>query len=420
MRSFSRIFTRRLFFAYGTLASSTIIGPYTNANEQKHQSILKSIVRSFSDALMGNQESSMVSSPFGYDPFVSLSKNNFSDEEFERCFRYFDSLKQGAWTREDFHRFLNALFSNKQRPYCILSDLVEQYFRETDFNQDEKIDFDEFLQAWKKPVKCAVKPISALVIVDVQNDFISGTLALHSCPANQQGEEVVPIINRVLHDVKFDVVAYTYDWHPANHISFYENRFLRKTAPESPVTAEKARVLDMVIFIGSDDLAERIEQVLWPAHCVQKSQGAELHRDLVRHENAIHVYKGTNPEIDSYSAFWDNMKLSKTSLDDQLRERFVTDVYVVGLATDVCVASTAMHAIENNYRTALVEDACRGVNEKEIECKRIVLTKNGCIFVESNVLPGMVSGEDRRPEMARRMFVENLKSIGRYKTSLTS
>ncbi len=62
-----------------------------------------------------------------------------------------------------------------------------------------------------------------------------------------------------------------------------------------------------------------------------------MHRDLIRVDNAIHVYKGTNPEIDSYSAFWDNMKLSKTSLDDQLKDRFVTDVYVVGLATDVCV-----------------------------------------------------------------------------------
>ena len=77
--------------------------------------------------------------------------------------------------------------------------------------------------------------------------------------------------------------------------------------------------------------------MLWPAHCVQDTLGADLHRDLIRIDNAIHVYKGTNPEIDSYSAFWDNMKLSKTSLDDQLRGRSVTDVYVVGLATDVCV-----------------------------------------------------------------------------------
>jgi nicotinamidase-related amidase len=82
---------------------------------------------------------------------------------------------------------------------------------------------------------------------------------------------------------------------------------------------------------------ETVEQVLWPAHCIQQTAGADLHRDLLRVDNAIHVYKGTNPEIDSYSAFWDNKKLSKTSLDQQLRERCVTDVYVVGLATDVCV-----------------------------------------------------------------------------------
>ncbi|CAF0730956.1 unnamed protein product [Adineta steineri] len=416
MRPFLFIFTRRLFIPSGILTFSTVGGFYSNINEQKHHSILKSINRPFSDLLMGNKESSASPPPFSYDPFDSLRKNNFSNEEFERCFKYFDSHNQGCWSREDFRRFLNALFSNKKRSYCILNDLVEQYFRETDFNQDEKIDYDEFIQAWKKTIKCAVKPVSALVVVDVQNDFISGSLALHSCPAEHRGEEVVPIINRVLLNVNFDVVAYTYDWHPLNHISFYENRHLRKTAPESPVSAEQANVLDTVIFIGSLDLAKRIEQVLWPAHCIQKTPGADLHRDLVRVDNAIHVYKGTNPEIDSYSAFWDNMKLSKTSLDAELRERFVTDVYVVGLATDVCVASTAMHAVEHNYRTALIEDACRGVNEKEIEVKRAQLNETGCIFVDSNVVPGMISGEDRRPEMARGMFIENLKEIGRYKS----
>lgn len=107
----------------------------------------------------------------------------------------------------------------------------------------------------------------------------------------------------------------------------------------SQVTADRARMLDTVVFIGSADIAKRVEQVLWPAHCVQKSDGAALHGDLILLDNAIHVYKGTNPEIDSYSAFWDNMKLSKTTLDSQLKERFVTDVYVVGLATDVCVGT---------------------------------------------------------------------------------
>ena len=114
-----------------------------------------------------------------------------------------------------------------------------------------------------------MKPISALVIVDVQNDFISGSLALHSCPANHRGqwtvercssftstfglsgEEVVPVINQVIHDVNFDVVAYTYDWHPTNHISFYENRHLRKAAPESPVSSRRSAIVKLVSFCST-------------------------------------------------------------------------------------------------------------------------------------------------------------------------
>ncbi|CAF3331990.1 unnamed protein product [Rotaria socialis] len=363
---------------------------------------------------MGTKVSSMPPTPDDNDPFTSLRRSNFSDEEYENCFKYFDFQKQGFWNREDFRRFLNVLFSNKKRPYLMPNESIDEYFHETDFNRNQKIELDEFLQAWKRTIKYTVRPISALVIVDVQNDFISGSLALHSCPANHQGEEVVPIINQVIRNVNFDVVAYTYDWHPLNHISFYENRHMRKTSSDSCISAEKAHPLDTVVFVGAPNLAPKIEQVLWPAHCIQKTPGADLHPDLIRVDNAIHVYKGTNPEIDSYSAFWDNMKLSKTSLDAQLKERSVTDVYVVGLATDVCVSSTAMHAVEHNYRTVLIEDACRGVNEHVIELKRGELNKTGCIFVHSDAVPAMVAGEDRRPEIARVIFVENLKAIGRY------
>ncbi|CAF4562960.1 unnamed protein product [Rotaria sp. Silwood1] len=358
--------------------------------------------------------SSMSYIPDDNNPFNSLRRSNFSYEEYKNCFRYFDFQKQGFWTRGDFRRFLNALFSNKKGPHLILNEQIDEYFHETDFNQDKKIDFDEFLRAWRKPIKCAVRPVSALVIIDVQNDFISGSLALHSCPANHQGEEVVPVINQVIRTVNFDVIVYTYDWHPSNHVSFYENRHLRKISPKSRISADAAKVHDKVIFVGSSKLTDSIEQVLWPAHCIQNTHGAALHPDLIQVKNAIHLYKGTNSEIDSYSAFWDNMKLSKTSLDDQLKQRFVTDVYVVGMATDVCVASTATHAIENNYRTVLIEDACRGVSKDAIEAKQKELNKIGCIFVNSDVVAAMVAGDDRRPKIARAMFVENLKAIGRY------
>ena len=118
----------------------------------------------------------------------------------------------------------------------------------------------------------------------------------------------------------------------------------------------------------------RMEQTLWPRHCVQNSFGAQIHPDLTmlnetndQNTSVIHIYKGTKSDIDSYSAFWDNFKLSETSLNQQLKDKNVTQVFVTGLATDWCVYSTASHAIEYGYKTFIVEDACRGVDEKMIK-----------------------------------------------------
>lgn len=117
-----------------------------------------------------------------------------------------------------------------------------------------------------------------------------------------------------------------------------------------------------------------MNQTLWPRHCVQHSLGAKLHPDLkiineTNNDNTsvIYIYKGTNPDIDSYSAFWDNFKLSETSLNRQLKEKNVTQVFVTGLATDWCVYSTALHAIEYGYKTFIIEDAVRGVHETFIK-----------------------------------------------------
>ena len=138
-----------------------------------------------------------------------------------------------------------------------------------------------------------MKPRSAFVIVDVQNDFISGSLAIKNCPAGQEGEEVVPPINRLLDTVPFTMHCYSLDWHPADHISFIDNVKMRKLSPESKVggrpslfnlietveisNPERCALYDTVTFEGPNGL---MEQVLWPAHCVQDSWGAELHQDL--------------------------------------------------------------------------------------------------------------------------------------------
>jgi nicotinamidase-related amidase len=236
----------------------------------------------------------------------------------------------------------------------------------------------------------STRPVNALLIIDVQNDFISGTLALRNCPSKHNGEEVVPVINLLLNSIDFDVIVYSYDWHPTNHISFFDNLPLRSHL----LTNNSIPLADLQIYstatFAINDLPA-MNQTLWPRHCVQNSSGADLHSDLkfITENNAantsvIHIYKGTKPDIDSYSAFWDNSKLSETGLHQQLKEKNVTQVFVTGLATDWCVYSTAVHAIEYGYKTFIVEDACRGVDEKAIKQRLDEITQNNGHVIQSN------------------------------------
>jgi len=175
----------------------------------------------------------------------------------------------------------------------------------------------------------------ALIIVDVQYDFIPGG-ALPTI----HGDEVVPVMNRL--QPQFDFVVATQDWHPPNHGSFASNHPGRKPG-------------DVVDLFG-------LEQILWPDHCVQGSHGAELHRDLDRSRIDEIVRKGTDPAIDSYSTFFDNGRRKSTGLENHLREREITDVYIGGLATDYCVLWSARDAVSLGFRTFVVSDACRGVD----------------------------------------------------------
>ena len=112
--------------------------------------------------------------------------------------------------------------------------------------------------------------------MDVQNDFISGSLAMKNSPANEDGEEVVEIINSILEEFSFDLVVYTIDWHPDDHCSFVTNVHKYPLHESSPVNAEDAKVFDNVIYEGE----KIMEQVMWPPHCIQHSEGAKLHKDL--------------------------------------------------------------------------------------------------------------------------------------------
>ncbi len=175
----------------------------------------------------------------------------------------------------------------------------------------------------------------ALILVDIQNDF---------CPGGHlevpEGNQVVPIANALMD--RFDLVVATQDWHPANHGSFAANHPWRKPG----------QVIDL----------NGLPQVLWPIHCVQESFGAEFVQALDA-DKIGHVFvKGTDPEIDSYSGFYDNGHRKATGMGDFLKEKGVDTVYVMGLATDYCVKFTALDAVALGFKTWLIEDGCRGVN----------------------------------------------------------
>ncbi len=178
--------------------------------------------------------------------------------------------------------------------------------------------------------------MTALIIVDVQNDFLPGG----ALPVSE-GDRVIPVANELMD--RFDLVIATQDWHPANHGSF--------------ATTHGRKVGEMIDLNG-------LPQVLWPVHCVQDTPGAEFALGLKT--SGIHrvFRKGTDPSIDSYSGLYDNGHRRSTGLAEFLKEQRVTDVYVLGLATDYCVKFTALDAAAEGFKVHLIEDGCRGVNLK--------------------------------------------------------
>ncbi|HEX4409698.1 MAG TPA: bifunctional nicotinamidase/pyrazinamidase [Xanthobacteraceae bacterium] len=180
-----------------------------------------------------------------------------------------------------------------------------------------------------------VKPDDALIVVDIQNDFCPG-----GALAVPHGDDVVAIVNRLAG--MFAHVVLTQDWHPRGHLSFASSHPGKK--PFDSITVSYG------------------PQVLWPDHCVQQTPGAEFHRDLKIPQANLVLRKGMNPEIDSYSAFYENDRKTPTGLSGCLRERGVRRVFVAGLAFDFCVRYSAEDAHRENFAVAVIEDACRGID----------------------------------------------------------
>lgn len=178
----------------------------------------------------------------------------------------------------------------------------------------------------------------ALLLVDLQNDFCAG-----GALAVQEGDSTIDVANVLISycKAKGDAVVATQDWHPSNHGSFAS---VQGTAP------------------FSQGKLDGLRQTWWPDHCVQSSEGAQLHPLLNTPEIDTVIHKGENPLIDSYSAFFDNGHRQKTQLDDWLYRNEIKQLVVMGLATDYCVKFTVLDALSLGYEVTVVTDGCRAVN----------------------------------------------------------
>ena len=176
---------------------------------------------------------------------------------------------------------------------------------------------------------------TALLVIDVQNDF---------CPAGALevagGNEIIPYINEEM--AIHDCVVLTQDWHPKGHSSFASSH-------------EGKNPLDLITMPYGD-------QVLWPDHCVQGSKGADFHPELnIKQANAI-IRKGSNPLIDSYSAFFENDRKTPTGLDGYFKSLEIEKINLVGLATDFCVNYSAQDAANLGYKVSVLDKMCRAID----------------------------------------------------------
>lgn len=178
--------------------------------------------------------------------------------------------------------------------------------------------------------------MKALIITDVQNDFLPGG-ALGIPGAGR----IIPIINRIM--PYFEHVLATQDWHPKGHVSF--------------ASTHKKKVGD-IVKIGD------LEQILWPDHCIQGSQGADFPKSLKRERIEAIFQKGGDLKIDSYSTFFDNARKKETGLEDYLRKKAIQKLYFVGLATDYCVLYSVRDALELGFDVWVIRDCCCAINLK--------------------------------------------------------
>jgi len=203
--------------------------------------------------------------------------------------------------------------------------------------------------------------MKALIVVDPQNDFMpGGSLAV------KDGNQIVPVINKLTKSGLFDLVIFTKDWHPSNHKSFASQH-------------EGKNLFDVIDLNG-------IDQVLWPDHCVQDTEGSMFHKDIDMNIPNLYIFKkGMNTEVDSYSGFLDNDHKSSTGLTEFLKEKGVYETYILGIAGDYCVKYTAIDSVSEGFDTYVIMDGVRSITD-DITPVLDELRDNSVIIIDSSFI----------------------------------
>lgn len=199
----------------------------------------------------------------------------------------------------------------------------------------------------------------ALLLVDIQNDFMPGG-ALEVI----DGDQIIPAVSHLI-QLPFETIIASKDWHPKNHVSF--------------AATHKKHVGDILE-------KEQVKQILWPVHCVENTPGSEFYPGWDTEKVHKIFHKGTNPQIDSYSAFYDNERIKSTGLGDYLLKHDVTRIFIAGLTTEYCVKYSALDAISMGFHVYVVADACRGVNLHPNDSKKALkeMEAFGAVIVTSD------------------------------------
>lgn len=249
------------------------------------------------------------------------------------------------------------------------------------------------------------KKKTALIIVDVQHCFLpGGSLAVTG------GDKVVPVINRVRSNSHFDLVILTQDWHCPNHVSFASQHPGKSSFDRITLTYDADGTLCQ---LSTDDdlanpvaaassstacklgqVAHQVNQTLWPDHCVMNTPGARLTPELITTKSDRLIRKGSNCQVDSYSAFFDNGGFSQTQLNENLKIQNIEALYITGLATDVCVLYTALDAVKLGYDTFVIQDAVQGITPEGVASALVQMESAKIQIIHSDQLVTSSSSAD--------------------------